>query len=125
MFLKISKHSQENTCGIIFFNKVKGLRSATLQKQRFRHSYFLVNFEKKIWITFYRTPLGNAFCNFKLNNKNTGLMHKMHKNDVYIKVIRRPTIYVTLFYFNNFSLPQDIKVEKQSHGAEEAMIGAL
>ena len=121
MFLKISKNSQENTCGILFFNKVKDLKSATLQK----HSYFPVNFEKKFWITFYRTLLGTAFCNFKLNNKNSGLIHKIHKSDVYIKVIRRSTIYVTLFYFNNFSLPQDIKVEEQSHGAKEAMIGVL
>ena len=28
LFLKISKYSQENTCGGVFFNKVAGLKAA-------------------------------------------------------------------------------------------------
>ena len=34
VFLKICQNSQENTCVGIFFNKVAGLRSATLLKKR-------------------------------------------------------------------------------------------
>ena len=33
MFLKISQNSQENTCASLFFNKVTGLRFATLLKK--------------------------------------------------------------------------------------------
>ena len=52
VFLEISQNSQENTCaGDYFFNKVAGLRLATLLKKRLWHKCFLMNFAK-----FLRTP---------------------------------------------------------------------
>ena len=44
VFLEISQNSQENTCSRVSFNKVAGLRSATLIKKRFWHRCFPVNF---------------------------------------------------------------------------------
>ena len=57
MFLKISQNLQENTCvGVSFFNKVSGLRPATLSKKRLWHKCSPMNFatflEKEF---FYRT----------------------------------------------------------------------
>ena len=34
VLLEISQNSQENTCASVFFNKVEGLRPATLLKKR-------------------------------------------------------------------------------------------
>ena len=51
MFLEISQNSQENTCVRVSFNKVAGLRPATLLKKRSWHRSFAVNFVK-----FLRTP---------------------------------------------------------------------
>ena len=52
VFLEISQNSQENTCArVSFFNKVAGLKPATLLKKRLWHSCFPVKFAK-----FPRTP---------------------------------------------------------------------
>ena len=64
VFLKISKDSQENTCGqSLAFNKVSDLRSATLFKKRLWHRCFPVTFSKILrtyffiehlrWLLFY------------------------------------------------------------------------
>ena len=41
---------------ILFFNKVAGLRPATLLKKRLWHRRFPVNFAKFLRVLFYRTP---------------------------------------------------------------------
>ena len=46
VFLEISQNSQKNTCASFFFNKVAGLRSATLLKKILWHRYFPMNFAK-------------------------------------------------------------------------------
>ena len=52
VFLKISQNSQENTCArVLFFNKVAGIRAATLFNKRIWHRCYPVNFTK-----FLRTP---------------------------------------------------------------------
>ena len=51
VFLEISQNPQENTCASLIFDKVAGLRSATLLKKRPWHRCFPVNFAK-----FLRTP---------------------------------------------------------------------
>ena len=52
VFLEISQNSQENTCArVSFFDKVAGLRPATLFKKRLWHMCFPLNFMK-----FLRTP---------------------------------------------------------------------
>ena len=43
VFLEISQNLQENTCARAFFNKVAGLRPATLFKKRLWHKCFSVN----------------------------------------------------------------------------------
>ena len=47
-----TKFTRRHLCQILFFNKVAGLRSATLLKKRLWHGCFLVNFMK-----FLRAPL--------------------------------------------------------------------
>ena len=63
MFLKISQNSQENNCArVSFFNKVAGLRSATLLKKRLWHKRFPVNFAKLLRAPFFNwTPLDDCF----------------------------------------------------------------
>ena len=63
LFLKISKHSQENACVRVSFNKVSGLRPATLLKNGFQHSCFPVNIAK-----FLRTPNLKNICERLLLN---------------------------------------------------------
>ena len=47
VFLEISQNSQENTCArVSFFNKVAGLRPATLLKKRLWNRCFPANFTK-------------------------------------------------------------------------------
>ena len=57
VFLKICQNSQENTCVGIFFNKVAGLRSATLLKKRLWHRLFSCEF----WQIYKNTFLQNTF----------------------------------------------------------------
>ena len=52
LFLEISQNPQQNTCAkVSFFNKVAGLRLATLFKRRLWHMHIPENFAK-----FLRTP---------------------------------------------------------------------
>ena len=45
VLLKIFQNSLENTCvGVLFFNKVAGLKTATSLKKRLWHRCFVVNF---------------------------------------------------------------------------------
>ena len=55
MFSKISRNSQENSVPESLFNKVAGLRPATLLKTGHWHGYFPVSFAK-FRTFFYRTP---------------------------------------------------------------------
>ena len=64
VFLEISQNSQENTCARVLFNKVAGLRPATLLKKRLCHRCFPVNFVKYLRTPFYRTPLDDCFWFF-------------------------------------------------------------
>ena len=64
VFLEISQNLQENTCVRVFFNKVAGLRPATLLKKSLWHRCFLVKFAK-----FLKTPfLQNTFEQLLLNS---------------------------------------------------------
>ena len=54
VFLEIWQNSQENTCArVSFFNKVAGLRPATLLKKRLWHRSFPVNYAKFLKIPFF------------------------------------------------------------------------
>ena len=56
-----TKLSGKHLCQGLFFNKVVGLRPATLLKKRLWHSCFPENFVKFLRTPFYRTPLGDCF----------------------------------------------------------------
>ena len=47
-----------------FFNKIAGLRLATLLKKRLWYRCFPVDFVKFLKTPFYRTPLGDCFFSF-------------------------------------------------------------
>ena len=58
-------NSQENICVKGFFNKVGGLRPATLLNKRLQHKCFPVNFVKSFKNTFFTKHLGaNAFIKY-------------------------------------------------------------
>ena len=46
----------------LFFNKIAGIRPATLLKKRLWHRCFPVNFAKSKEHLFYRTSLSDCFC---------------------------------------------------------------
>ena len=54
----LAKHLYQN----LFFNKVAGLRPATLLKKRFWYRCFPVNFAKFLRTPYYRTPPDDCFC---------------------------------------------------------------
>ena len=56
-----TKFTGKRLCQSLFFNKVTGLRPATLLKERLWHRSFPVNFVK-----FLRTPRGDCFWDYKL-----------------------------------------------------------
>ena len=56
-----------NLCLSLFFNKVAGLRSASLLKKKLWHTCFPVNFAKFLRTHFYRTPLDDCFLFMQLN----------------------------------------------------------
>ena len=66
MFLEISQNSQENTCASLFFNKVAGLRTATLVKKRPWHRCFPVNFMKFLGIPFLQNTSGRLLPTLEL-----------------------------------------------------------
>ena len=53
LFLKISQNSQENNCIGVFFNKLAGLRSATLLKKEIPTKYFSCKFVKFLRTAFF------------------------------------------------------------------------
>ena len=56
------KFTGKYMCQSIFFNKVAGLRYATLLKKRLWDMCFLVNIAKFLRTLFYRIRLGDCFC---------------------------------------------------------------
>ena len=55
-----AKYTGKHLCQGLFFNKVAGLRAATLLKKRFWHMCFPVNFVKSLrtpFFFFHRAPL--------------------------------------------------------------------
>ena len=57
MLLEISQNLQENTCAIVFLNKVVGLKSVTLLKKGLWHRCFSCEFCEISENAFlYRTP---------------------------------------------------------------------
>ena len=49
----LAKFTGKDLCQSLFFNKVSGLRPATLLKKRLWHRYFPVNFVKFLRIPFF------------------------------------------------------------------------
>ena len=57
-----AKFTGKHPCQSLFYNKVAGLRPATLSKKRLWHGCFPVNFSKFARTPFlYRTPLDDCF----------------------------------------------------------------
>ena len=57
-----ARFTRKHQCLRLFFNKVAGLRDATLSKKSLSRSCFLVNFEKFL----KKTPWDDCFCNAHL-----------------------------------------------------------
>ena len=57
VFLEILQNSQEFTCASLFFNKVEGLRPATLIKKKLWYRSFPVNFAKFLRAPFFTEHL--------------------------------------------------------------------
>ena len=64
VFLKFHKIHRNICVWSLYFNKVTGLRPATLWKKRLQHRCFPVNFVKFLGTPFNRKPRGNCFSLF-------------------------------------------------------------
>ena len=58
-----AKFTGKYLCQSLFFNKVAGLRLATLLKKRLWHRYFPVNFAKFLWTPFLQNICGRVLLN--------------------------------------------------------------
>ena len=56
-----TKFTGKQLCQSLFFNKVAGLRPATLLKKRFWHRFFPVNFVKFLRTPFFQNTSGGCF----------------------------------------------------------------
>ena len=66
--LRNSQNSQENTCArVSFFNKIAGLRAATLLKKRLWHRCFLMNSENFLRTPFLQNTYGRLLLVLFLN----------------------------------------------------------
>ena len=59
--LKKAKFKGKHLCQGLFFNKIEGLRPATLLKKRFWHRCFPVNFAKFLRAPFLQNTPGGCF----------------------------------------------------------------
>ena len=67
-----AKFTTKHLCQSLFFNKVAGLRPATLLKTTPWHRCFPVNFEKFLRTSFYETALSNCFWSKVYYNHQRG-----------------------------------------------------
>ena len=51
-FKNVTKFTEKDLCQSLFFNKVAGIRPATLLEEIIRHRCFLVNFTKSLRVFF-------------------------------------------------------------------------
>ena len=100
-------NSQENTCArVSFFNKVAGLRPATLLKKRLRHRCFPVTFTKFLRTTFLIEHLRatasskNAYFHCDPSIKKCRCI-RIGKNKIRIKNSEKMAIGIYLFKVNN------------------------
>ena len=80
-----TKFTGKQLCQSLFFNKVAGLRAATLLKKRLWHKCFSVNFVKFLRKSFYIEHLwwlllGFTSNNFELHEPKTGGKRKVWYN---------------------------------------------
>ena len=75
-----TKLARKHLCHSLFFNKVAGLRPATLLKKRLWHRCFPVNFVKFLRTPFYRTP-DNCFWLFFIH---LSVIHLRYYSNEYI-----------------------------------------
>ena len=68
-----TKFTEKHLCQSLFFNKVAGLRPATLLKKRLWHRCFPVNFVKFLRTPFCRTPLDDCFYFLRISSQHTTL----------------------------------------------------
>ena len=66
-----AKFTVKQLCQSLFFEKVAGLRPATLSEKRLWHSCFPGNFAKFPRTLFHRTPLGDCFIRLLQNQAAT------------------------------------------------------
>ena len=74
----LTRFTGKHLCQRLFFNKAAGLRPGTLLKKRPWRRCFLVNLEKFLRTSFYRTPPDDCFCTFETSfelMENISIIH--------------------------------------------------
>ena len=98
VFRNFAKFKGKHLCKSLFFNKVAGLRPATLLKKRLWHRYFPVNFAK-----FLRTPFLTEYLQWLLLTISRELNNckKCKKCKEYHYFLFQVQIGKKLFFFQN------------------------
>ena len=100
-----AKFTEKRLCQSLFFNKVTGLRPATLLKKRFWHRYFPVNFAKISKNPFfYRTPpvAASEICSLSCKGP-IPVLRSYPAGKIYLnKISRSYFVFVFLIVFSFF-----------------------
>ena len=86
-----AKFTGKHMCRSLFFNKVTGLRPATLLKKRLWHRRFLVNFAKFLGTPFDTENLRWLLLNFRkvVSNINVSVLWKKSVSRVLVEIFEK------------------------------------
>ena len=73
---KFAKFTRKHLCQGLFFNKVAGLRPATLLKKRLWHRCFPVNFANFLRTPFLQNTSGGCFCQSTMTVATSSIYHQ-------------------------------------------------
>ena len=95
-----AKFTEKHLCQSLFFNKVAGLRPATLLKKRLWHRCFPVDFMKFLRIYFLQNTSGRLllsvwiFCSHKFRSHVVFLKFTQSKMLLTIRMVKEPRPYI-------------------------------
>ena len=112
-----TKFTGKHLCQSIIFNKVEGLRPATLLKKRLSHRCFPVNFAKFLRTPFLNNTPGRLLLTILIHQLIVYLekMNKRHKIQL-VLMINIPSIFVVIFIDSSFLLVIFLRILRNVSG---------
>ena len=114
---KVRKIHRKNLCRSLVFNKVAGLRPATLLRKRLWRKCFLMNLEKFLRTSFLREHLRTTAFNDNIDNKmiqQKDHTYLLQKNKTTKKTLKIPEHFTIVRQFNICKIKGNIQIIKQT-----------